>query len=131
MRRGLSHIEVLSVPVSDQDLAKKFYTETLGFTAEMDSEFAGGSMRWVLLRPPGGGTAITLVTWFDTMPAGSQRGIVLGCADIEQTSAELRERGVTFNEDAIEEAPWGRYLTFDDPDGNSWVLQQSDRGITE
>jgi uncharacterized glyoxalase superfamily protein PhnB len=97
----------------------------------MDSEFAGGSMRWVMLRPPGGGTAITLVTWFETMPAGSQRGTVLGCTDIEQTSAELRERGVTFNEDAIEEAPWGRYLTFDDPDGNSWVLQQSDRGITE
>jgi uncharacterized glyoxalase superfamily protein PhnB len=38
---------------------------------------------------------------------------------------------VTFNEDAVEEAPWGRYLTFDDPDGNSWVLQQSNRGITE
>jgi catechol 2,3-dioxygenase-like lactoylglutathione lyase family enzyme len=40
---AVSHIEVLSVPVSDQDLAKKFYTETLGFTAEVDSEFAGGS----------------------------------------------------------------------------------------
>jgi catechol 2,3-dioxygenase-like lactoylglutathione lyase family enzyme len=123
---AISDIEVLSVPVSDQDLARKFYTETLGFTAEMDTEFAGGSMRWVMLRPPGGGTAITLVTWFDTMPPGSQRGTVLGCEDIEP-SAELRVRGVTFNEDVIEEAPWGRYLTFDDPDGNSWVLQQSNR----
>jgi catechol 2,3-dioxygenase-like lactoylglutathione lyase family enzyme len=122
---AISDIEVLSVPVSDQDLAKKFYTETLGFTAEMDSGFAGGSMRWVMLRPPGGGTAITLVTWFDTMPAGSQRGTVLGCDDIEQTAAELRGRGVTFNEDDIQEAPWGRYLTLDDPDGNSWVVQQT------
>src|SRR5580700_4704867 len=128
---ALTNIEVVSVPVTDQDAAKSFYVDKLGFSVEIDNAFAGGSMRWVMLRPPGGGTAITLVTWFETMPAGSQRGTVLGCTDIEQTSAELRERGVTFNEDAIEEAPWGRYLTFDDPDGNSWVLQQSDRGITE
>jgi predicted enzyme related to lactoylglutathione lyase len=49
----------------------------------------------------------------------------LGCDDIEQTAASLKSRGVSFHEDAIEEAPWGRWLTFDDPDGNGWVLQQT------
>jgi catechol 2,3-dioxygenase-like lactoylglutathione lyase family enzyme len=122
---ALTNLEVISVPVSDQDRAKSFYTEALGFSVEMDSSFAGGGMRWVALRPPGSGTAITLVTWFDTMPAGSLKGSVLGCDDLEATLAELTARGVTFAEDEIQEAPWGRWKTFDDPDGNSWVLQQN------
>lgn len=122
---ALSGIEVISVPVTDQDAAKKFYSETLGFAVGMDATFADGTMRWVMLRPPGGGTAITLVTWFDTMPPGSQRGTVLGCDDIERTAAGLQARGVVFHEDGVQEAPWGRWLTFDDPDGNAWVLQQT------
>jgi catechol 2,3-dioxygenase-like lactoylglutathione lyase family enzyme len=127
---ALSGIEVISVPVSDQDAAKKFYSETLGFTVAMDTTFGDEGMRWVMLRPPGGGAAITLVTWFDTMSPGSQRGTVLGCNDIEQTAADLRARGLSFFEDAIQEAPWGRWLTFGDPDGNAWVLQQTNREFT-
>ena len=70
---ALTNLEVISVPVSDQDRAKSFYTEKLGFSVEMDSSFAGGGMRWVALRPPGSGTAVTMVTWFDTMPAARSR----------------------------------------------------------
>ena len=92
---ALTNLEVVSVPVTDQDAAKSFYTEKLGFSVEMDNSFADGSMRWVMLRPPGGGTAITLVTWFETMPAGSLRGAVLGCDDLEKTLADLAGRGVT------------------------------------
>jgi catechol 2,3-dioxygenase-like lactoylglutathione lyase family enzyme len=121
---ALSNLEVVSVPVSDQERAKQFYVDKLGFTVQVDSQF-GESMRWVMLRPPGSGTCITLVTWFDTMPAGSLKGSVLGCDDLEKTLAELTARGVSFSEDDIQEAPWGRWKTFDDPDGNSWVLQQS------
>jgi catechol 2,3-dioxygenase-like lactoylglutathione lyase family enzyme len=122
---SVTAIEVISVPVTDQDRARKFYAEALGFTPEIDSEFDGGAMRWVMLRPPGGGAAITLVTWFDTMPAGSLRGAVLACPDLDESLATLAGRGVSFNEDQIQEAPWGRYKTFADPDGNGWVLQQS------
>ena len=124
---AITSIEVMSVPVSDQERAKKFYADVLGFTVEIDSTFADRSMRWVMLRPPGGGSAITLVNWFDEMTPGWLRGTVLGCADIEQTVADLAERGVTFNEDTIAEAPWGRWMTFADPDGNGWVLQQTNR----
>lgn len=122
---ALTSIEIMSVPVSDQERAKKFYADVLGFTVQMDSTFGDGSMRWVMLRPPDGGTAIVLVTWFEDMNPGWLRGTVLGCDDIEQTAAELTERGVILNEDAIAEAPWGRWLTFADPDGNAWVLQQT------
>jgi catechol 2,3-dioxygenase-like lactoylglutathione lyase family enzyme len=121
---ALNNLQVISVPVSDQDRAKKFYTEQLGFAVEIDSSFGGDAMRWVMLRPPGSGTAITLVTWFETMPAGSLRGAVLGCDDIEQTLTELSGRGVSFHEEEIQDAPWGRWKTFADPDGNGWVLQQ-------
>ena len=78
-----------------------------------------------MLQPPGSRTRITLVTWFDTMPAGSLRGAVLGCDDLEETLAELAARGVTFHEEAIQEAPWGRWKTFDDPDRNGWIVQQN------
>jgi catechol 2,3-dioxygenase-like lactoylglutathione lyase family enzyme len=121
---ALTNLEVISVPVSDQDRAKDFYVNQLGFAEQMDASF-GDSMRWVMLRPPGSGTSITLVTWFGTMPAGSLKGSVLGCDDIEKTLDELTARGVTFSEDEIQVAPWGRWKTFDDPDGNGWVLQQN------
>ncbi len=122
---SIVNLEVVSVPVSDQDRAKQFYMGKLGFTLEMDSSLGDGGMRWVMLRPPGSGTRITLVTWFETMPAGALKGSVLGCDDIARTADELAARGVTFSEDEIQEAPWGRWKTFDDPDGNGWVLQQS------
>jgi catechol 2,3-dioxygenase-like lactoylglutathione lyase family enzyme len=121
---ALTNLEVVSVPVSDQDRAKNFYRDKLGFSVQMDSSFGDG-MRWVMLRPPGSATSITLVTWFDTMPAGSMKGAVLGCDDLDKTLAELSTRGVTFAEDEVQEAPWGRWKTFEDPDGNGWVLQQS------
>jgi catechol 2,3-dioxygenase-like lactoylglutathione lyase family enzyme len=121
---AVTSLQVVSVPVSDQDRARDFYAGVLDFTVEMDTSLAGGAMRWVMLRPPGGGTAITLVTWFESMPAGSLTGSVLGCDDLEQTLAELSGRGLAFAEEDIQEAPWGRWKTFTDPDGNSWVLQQ-------
>jgi catechol 2,3-dioxygenase-like lactoylglutathione lyase family enzyme len=121
---ALNNLEVVSVPVSDQDRAKRFYADQLGFTVVMDGTF-GEDMRWVMLQPPGSRTRITLVNWFDTLPAGSLRGTVLGRDDLEETLAELDARGVTFHEEKIEEAPWGRWKTFDDPDGNGWIVQQN------
>jgi catechol 2,3-dioxygenase-like lactoylglutathione lyase family enzyme len=125
---ALTNLSLVSVPVSDQDRAKRFYADTLGFSVDIDSSFGDG-MRWVMLRPPGSGTAITLVTWFETMPAGSLKGSVLACDDLEKTLGELTARGVSFNENEVQEAPWGRWKTFDDPDGNGWVLQQDNPGF--
>jgi catechol 2,3-dioxygenase-like lactoylglutathione lyase family enzyme len=121
---AITNLEVISVPVSDQDRAKAFYADQLGFTEQLDSSFGQG-MRWVMLRPPGASTSITLVTWFAEMPAGSLRGAVLACDDIARTVDELAARGVAFAEQEIQEAPWGRWKTFTDPDGNGWVLQQN------
>jgi len=121
-------LETVVVPVSDVDRAKAFYVDTLGFELVADTEMGPGQ-RWVQVKPSGGETSITLVTWFESMPPGSLTGTVLGCEDLEQTLEELSERGVVFAEDKIQEAPWGRWKTFTDPDGNGWVLQQNTAGF--
>ncbi|MGD0441147.1 MAG: VOC family protein [Acidimicrobiales bacterium] len=117
-------IGIVSVPVSDPQRAKEFYVQVLGFRVEHDQVMEGG-MRWVMLRPSGGGTAITLVTWFEAMSPGSMKGTVLEVSDIEAAATRLRSHGVLADGSQISEAPWGRWVSVDDPDGNGWVIQQS------
>jgi catechol 2,3-dioxygenase-like lactoylglutathione lyase family enzyme len=114
------HISVISIPVSDQERAKAFYAETLGFEVLTDAEFAPGR-RWVHLAPPGAQTTITLTTWFDDFPPGSLRGLILDVPDVEAARGELGGRGLTFTGE-IDRTPWGRFLAFEDPDGNRWSL---------
>jgi catechol 2,3-dioxygenase-like lactoylglutathione lyase family enzyme len=118
----VTRIQLVSVPVSDQERAKAFYTETLGFDLVADNPF--GDQRWVQVAPKGAETGVTLVTWFETMPPGSTKGLVLETDDVDASYQELSARGVRFN-GPVEEQFWGRFATFDDPDGNGWVLQQA------
>lgn len=123
---AIKDIQVVSVPVSDQDRAKAFYVETLGFELRSDVSFGEGEQRqrWVEVAPAGATTRVTLVTWFPQMPAGSAQGLVLQTDDIQGDYAALKARGLTFD-GAIEAAPWGTFATFSDPDGNGWVLQEN------
>jgi catechol 2,3-dioxygenase-like lactoylglutathione lyase family enzyme len=118
----VSSVQVVSVPVSDQDRAKTFYHDVLGFEELADTSM-GPDMRWVQLGPAGAQTSFTLVTWFPSMAPGSLKGVVLATRDIDAAVAELKGRGLELS--PIESAPWGRYATFDDPDGNGFVLQAS------
>ncbi|MGH2486599.1 MAG: VOC family protein [Ktedonobacterales bacterium] len=120
---AIKDIQVVSLPVSDQDRAKAFYVETLGFELRSDATFGPGQ-RWVEVAPVGATTRITLVTWFPQMPAGSVQGLVLVTDDIQGDYTALTARGLTFG-GAIESAPWGTFATFSDPDGNGWVLQEN------
>ncbi len=115
-------VDIVSVPVADQDRSQAFYTGVLGF-ALREAEALGDGRRWVELVPPAGGASITLVTWFgDSMPPGCLRGLVLGTDDAHAAFAELRSRGVEFLEDEVQDAPWGQWASFEDPDGNGWIL---------
>src|SRR5580692_10736052 len=105
-------VQLFSLPVTDQDRSRHFYQEVLGFEVVRD-EPMGPEQRWVQLRPPGAETSITLVTWFETMPAGSTKGIVVESDDLEADVARLRSRGVIADLE-IQQAPWGRFVTFDD-----------------
>ena len=118
---SIDGISLVSIPVSDQEAAKAYYRDALGFEVVADAQFEPGR-RWVQLTPPGSATSIALVTWFDAAQPGSQQGLVLGTSDIDADYELLAARGVVFR-GGIQSAPWGRFAGFDDPDGNGWVLR--------
>ncbi|MBI9115264.1 VOC family protein [Sanguibacter suaedae] len=120
---AITEIQTFSVPVSDQDRSRDFYRDVLGFQVLGDQQFTP-EMRWVQLAPPSGTTSISLVTWFPTMSPGDLKGIVVETDDLEGDVARLTDAGVAFTS-SIEEQPWGRFATFDDPDGNGIVLQHT------
>jgi predicted enzyme related to lactoylglutathione lyase len=118
---AIRNVLLFSVPVSDQDRAREFYVDVLGFELAND-QVMGPEMRWVQVRPRGAQTSLTLVNWFPSMTAGSLRGMVLETEDLDGDVARLTERGVTID-GGVQQAPWGRYVQFADPDGNGIVLQ--------
>ena len=117
----LKRIDVVSIPVTDTTVAKLFYTEKLGFEIIRDTAM-GGDQRWIQLGLPGAETSISLVTWFEQMPPGSKQGTLLVTDDIDGMHGLLTGHGIRIS--AIEDAPWGRFATFHDPDNNGWVLAQ-------
>ena len=121
---GVTGVQLFSLPVTDQDRARDFYVDVLGFELVNDMPMGPG-MRWVQVRPAGGFTSITLVTWFESMPAGRSRGTVLETDDLDGAIVRLRGLGVDLPAE-VESAPWGRFVTFEDPDGNGLVLQETD-----
>ena len=115
-------LAIVSVPVSNQKKARDFYVEVMGFVLLREAPM-GKERQWVQLALPEDDTSITLVTWFETMPAGSLRGAVINTNDIETYHAELIGKGAAPSK--IATAPWGRHFTLADPDGNGWVVQQN------
>lgn len=115
-------LELVPVPVSDVDRAKAFYVDRVGFHADHDHTLSE-SLRFVQLTPPGSACSITIGTGITSSPPGSAQGLLLVVSDIDDARAELAERGVEISEVRAEE--WGaRHAYFQDPDGNSWQLQQ-------
>ncbi len=114
-------ISIVTIPVKDQDAALSFYTRVLGCRVVEDMPMMPGS-RWLRVEFPGVETRIVLANWFKEMPPGSLQGVVLITNDINKTVAELKQRGLAVSE--VKQQPYGLEATFDDPDGNGWVLQQ-------
>ena len=117
----ITHLDVVSMPVSDQERARDFYVDVLGFELLRQNEM-GPAQQWIQVVPKGGQTSITLVNWFDSMPAGSLNGLVLHTDDLDAQVADLTARGVEVP-DGIQSEPWGRFAVFADPDGNRLVLR--------
>ena len=141
-------LEVIAIPVSDVDRAKKFYQEKLGFRLDADlnaESFAkllgvkppgGADFRNVQLTPPGSACSIHIGTGNTHLKPGSMEGMYLVTSDIEATRAELVRNGVEVSEPFHlgPEGPSGgvhpqhqdynSYMTFKDPDGNSWLIQE-------
>ena len=125
-------LEVVVVPVSDVDRAKAFYAEQVGFEVDHDTVMGEGQ-RLVQLTPPGSGCSIVIGEGVvPPMPPGSLKGLQLVVPDIEVAHRELSSRGVVVSD--VQQmgenpGPGGPldnvgFVFFDDPDGNSWAVQQ-------
>jgi predicted enzyme related to lactoylglutathione lyase len=134
--------ELTVIPVSDVDRAKEFYGERLGWNVDGDHR-AGDSFRVVQLTPPGSAASITVGAGIPQAAPGSYQGMHLVVDDIEAARAELVDRGVDVSEPfhfgSAGQTPglhpqredYGTFLTFSDPDGNRWLVQEVKRRATE
>ena len=117
-------LELVPIPVTDVDRAKAFYADRLGFTLDVDVTPADG-VRVVQLTPPGSACSIgfgTGVPAYQGTP-GSIRGLHLVVDGIEAARDALIGRGVGVGE--VQDVGGGvRYAGFEDPDGNTWTLQE-------
>jgi predicted enzyme related to lactoylglutathione lyase len=126
-------LELVVVPVSDVDRAKSFYSEQAGFVVDIDHS-AGEDFRVVQMTPQGSACSITLMK--NKESAGAVQGLHLVVSDIDAARAELIERGVDasdvfhFGEGGQTPGPdperrdYGSFLSFSDPDGNGWMVQE-------
>jgi catechol 2,3-dioxygenase-like lactoylglutathione lyase family enzyme len=130
-------LEVVIVPVSDIDRAKEFYADKLGFNVDHDTRIPDVG-RIVQLTPPGSGCSVVIGEGVvPPMPPGSIKGLQLVVPDIHKAHDFLVERGVAVSDvTKIGENPSPTeqeldnigFVFFEDPDGNSWTVQQiSDR----
>jgi predicted enzyme related to lactoylglutathione lyase len=114
-------IELIFVPVTDVDRAKAFYVDALGFSADHDAS-PGGDVRFVQCTPPGSACSIAFGTGITEMTPGSQNGIQVVVPDADAALAQLQAAGVAA--EGVLDLEWGRFVTFADPDGNRWTLQE-------
>ena len=97
-------IELVAIPVTDVDRAKAFYVEQVGFNADHDHQVSE-NLRFVQLTPPGSACSVVMGTGITEMPPGSQKGVQIVVSDVDVQ-------------------PWGKFVFFADPDGNTWSLQE-------
>ena len=114
-------LELITIPVSDVDRAKDFYVNKVGFNADQDHRISD-EVRFVQLTPPGSACSIALGEGLTDAAPGSVRGMQIVVPDADAAHRELSGRGVEVSE--VQEFPWGRFVYFADPDGNTWAVQQ-------
>jgi catechol 2,3-dioxygenase-like lactoylglutathione lyase family enzyme len=137
-------LEVVVVPVSDVDRAKQFY-KALGWREDADF-VADENFRIVQLTPPGSGCSIQFGVGLTSAAPGSLRGLYLVVDDIDAARTELAERGAQISDvfheaqlgarflpvgaagrepgPATDRQTYGSFVSFDDPDGNGWIVQE-------
>jgi predicted enzyme related to lactoylglutathione lyase len=128
-------LEVITIPVSDFDRAKEFYS---GLGWRLDADFRDNDERAVQFTPPGSQCSIH---FGKQGKPGSAQGMFLVVSDIAAARDELVTRGVEVSEvfhfakspapfggqvsgPAPDHGTYGSYATFRDPDGNGWLLQE-------
>ena len=130
-------LEVVAIPVSDVERARRFYGDSLGW--RLDADFVvGKDFRGLQFTPPGSPCSIHFGKGITPAAPGSAKGLLLVVTDIVAARAELVDRGVAVSNVFHRAGPgkppldgpdpqrhsYASFATFDDPDGNTWVLQE-------
>jgi catechol 2,3-dioxygenase-like lactoylglutathione lyase family enzyme len=125
-------LELVVVPVSDVERAKRFYSEQVGFAVDHDTRVSD-DMRIVQLTPPGSACSIAIGTGMVATRPGTIQGLQLVVPDIQTARDQLAERGVEVSQVQHYEGAervdgpggrWNSFVFFADPDGNGWVVQE-------
>jgi catechol 2,3-dioxygenase-like lactoylglutathione lyase family enzyme len=125
-------LEVVVVPVTDVDRAKQFYSQQAGFIVDHDTPI-NDVVRFVQLTPPGSACSIVIGSGMVAMTPGSVKGLQLVVSDIRAARAQLLKQGVEvspvqhYEGATLVDGPggdWNSFIFFNDPDGNSWVVQE-------
>ena len=113
-------LELVPVPVSDVDRTKAFY-EQLGWSVDHD-HVVGDDLRFVQVTPPGSACSIAFGKGISQAEPGSIEGLQVVVDDVDAARDDLVAHGVEVGD--VQDFPWGRFVYFDDPDGNTWAVQQ-------
>jgi catechol 2,3-dioxygenase-like lactoylglutathione lyase family enzyme len=123
-------LEVVPIPVSDVDAAKAFYTEQVGFNLDHDIR-PNETMRVVQMTPPGSACSVVIGEGLPIGAPGSVKGVQLVVDDADAVREALSGRGVSVSDVqqlGPEGSPGSRFCFFEDPDGNTWAVQELKRG---
>ena len=125
----IDRVGTVSVFVSDQDRAKAFYTQVLGFELRQDAPlYPGATARWVAVAPKGAATEVVLYlpdeNWEHyKQVVGKSQALTFNVTDMDALHAELKAKGVTFLQEP-DRQPWGTYAIIQDSEGNRLILAQ-------
>jgi lactoylglutathione lyase len=118
----ITSLATVALYVSDQERARQFYTDLLGFTVTTDAPM-GPQGRWLEVVPPGGQTGFMLAdaAGFDKAGrVGNSADVTLRCPDVAELHRDLVAKGVTVTEPEVK--AWGTFFRFTDPDGHKFVV---------
>jgi lactoylglutathione lyase len=123
----IDRISTVSVFVSDQDRAKEFYTNVLGFEVRQDAPLSpGATARWVAVAPRGSTTEAILYlpdeNWEHyRQVVGKSQALTFNVTDMNALHSDLKAKGVRFVQEP-DEQPWGNYAMIEDSEGNHLIL---------
>lgn len=118
----ISNLATIALYVSDQERARKFYADVLGFTVTTDAPM-GPQGRWIEVVPPGAQTGFVLADaagFGKTDRVGNSADVTLRCPDVRELHRDLTAKGVSVTEPEVQ--PWGTFIKFTDPDGHQFVV---------
>jgi catechol 2,3-dioxygenase-like lactoylglutathione lyase family enzyme len=114
-------IEVVFIGVSDVDRAKDFYVNKLGFNPDQDHTVSD-DLRFVQVTPPGSACSVVFGKGVTDTAPGATKNVMMVIDSAQAAYDELTANGIEAQ--GPDAQPWGNFVSFSDPDGNFWTLQE-------